>query len=77
MERHPAGLERFLADFARARDILSTFPMVGRERPEIGEALRSHIVHPFIVCYRVDYQRQCVAVVRILHGHLDFEAAEL
>lgn len=51
--------------------------MVGRERPEIGEAVRSHIVHPFIVFYRVDYQRQCVAVVRILHGHLDFEAAEL
>jgi plasmid stabilization system protein ParE len=75
-ERHPSGSERFAREFARARDLLATFPMAGRERAELQDGLRSFVVHPWIVFYVFDEPNQIVTVQRVLHGRMDFDAAD-
>jgi plasmid stabilization system protein ParE len=73
-ERHPNGSERFAREFARARDVFATFPLVGRERAELRGDLRSFVVHPWIVFYVFNEPHRVVTVQRVLHGRMDFNA---
>jgi len=57
-------------------NMLSLFPTAGRERPEFRHGLRSLPVHPFVAFYTVNAEHEQVAVVRVLHGHLDIEALD-
>jgi plasmid stabilization system protein ParE len=72
MERHPAGHDRFFDDFLGARTVVATFPFSGRKRDEIRKGLRSYVVHPYLVFYRVDEAARAVTVVRVIHGSMDF-----
>lgn len=76
-ERHPSGVERFLTDFTKARDVLSIFPNAGRERPDLRQTLRSYAVHPFVLFYTVHDAKRCVMIERILHGHLDIDTEDV
>ena len=71
-EHHPTGHERFFDDFAIARRVLGMFPFAGRERKEIRDGVRSTVVHPYLVFYRVDEAARVVTVVRVIHGSRDF-----
>jgi plasmid stabilization system protein ParE len=72
--RHPGGSERFAREFARARDVLATFPLAGRERGELSESLRSFVVHPWVLFYGFDELDRVVTVQRVVHGRMDFDA---
>jgi toxin ParE1/3/4 len=57
---------RFL--IAKTR-ILSQFPELGRQVPEIGDpAVREIVVRAYRVVYRVQHDRQRVQVIRFWHG---------
>jgi toxin ParE1/3/4 len=60
--------DRIGATLART---IGVFPGSGRLRPELGPALRSCIVLPYVVIYRI--KRGRAEVVRILHGHRDIK----
>lgn len=48
---------------------LAEFPMMGRERPELGD-LRSLSVSPYVVFYHI---HNVIDVVRVLHSSRDIE----
>lgn len=73
LERHSAGLSRFLHDFENLLDLLSTFPLAGRERLEYRPAIRSWNVHPFVVFYDVDEKQRRVTIRAIFHGSMDLD----
>jgi len=49
--------------------LIADHPRAGRERPELGENLRSFPIVPHIVFYSVEPRR--ILIVRIMHGHRD------
>jgi plasmid stabilization system protein ParE len=55
---------------------LSTFPFGGREREEIRSGLRSYVVHPYVVFYRVNDRSRVVAIVRVIHAHRDIDTGD-
>lgn len=50
---------------------LSHFPEIGRARPEFGRDLRSVLVSPYIVFYRIEQDE--IQILRILHGRRDLK----
>jgi toxin ParE1/3/4 len=50
---------------------LTQWPFSGRARDEIRRGLRSVVIHPHVVFYRVDMN---VEIVRVLEGHRDLVA---
>lgn len=69
--RNPTAAERFTVDFAKKGTALAQFPEIGRARPEIGPNLRSTLVHPYVMFYRI--QGNSVQILRILHGKQDLQ----
>jgi toxin ParE1/3/4 len=55
--------------FEEKSQVLAQFPEIGRPRPEIAPNLRSTLVHPYVVFYRVE--GEVVQIIRILHGKRD------
>lgn len=49
--------------------VIADHPRAGRERPELGENLRSFSIVPHIVFYSVEPRR--ILIVRIVHGYRD------
>lgn len=49
--------------------LMARNPHAGRLRPELGVAIRSFPVLPYVVFYRIEGRR--VYVLRIIHGHRD------
>jgi toxin ParE1/3/4 len=68
-QKNPALAERYADAFVEKAKVLGQFPEIGRSRPEIGPNLRSTLVHPYVVFYRID--GETVQILRILHGRLD------
>jgi toxin ParE1/3/4 len=64
--------DRLLREFEQAGRRLSRHPFMGRPRSEIAPDLRSVLVHPHVVFYRVS--DDAVQVARVLHQHRDLGA---
>ncbi len=72
-EDSPARAARFILRIRARCEILETFPMSGRARPEFGPGVRSFPVWPVIVFYRVDGEFAIVA--RVIDGRRDLGTA--
>jgi toxin ParE1/3/4 len=68
-QNQPALAERFATAFYEKGQMLARFPEMGRLRPELAPNLRSTLVHPYVLFYRVE--GETVQIVRILHGKRD------
>lgn len=53
----------------QALAMIAEHPEAGRRRPELGEALRSHLVREHIIYYRVS--DRSILVLRIQHSRTD------
>ena len=60
-----------LRDMAR---MLAGAPVIGRERPEIGNDLRSFVVDRYVLFYRPLPGAVGIELVRVLHGARDVDA---
>lgn len=65
----PALAERFADEFERKGQTLGRFPETGRSRTEIAPGLRSTLVKPYVLFYRIE--GDVVQILRILHGRRD------
>jgi toxin ParE1/3/4 len=65
----PEAAKRFRTAFEEKCRILADFPLMGREREELGPSLRSIAITPYIVFYRpLD---DGIAVARVVHSSRD------
>lgn len=67
--KNPAVAARYANEFAQKGQTLSQFPEIGRSRPEIAPNLRSTLVRPYVIFYRVE--SDVVQILRILHSQMD------
>jgi len=68
-ERSPAAADRLLARFSERFEDLGRFPMLGRDRRELGTSLRGLLVENYVVFYLVEAER--IVIVRVLDGRMD------
>lgn len=64
-----AAADRYAAAFDEKGRTLARFPEMGRSRSEINPTLRSTLVAPYVLFYRLE--GDVVQVLRILHGRRD------
>jgi toxin ParE1/3/4 len=69
----PEIADKLLRDIKAAAERLREHPFSGRPRNEIASGLRSLLVHPHSIIYRVTETK--VDIARILHERRDFAAA--
>jgi toxin ParE1/3/4 len=67
-----ASAERVAAAFHEKGGMLAQFPELGRLRPEIALDLRSTLVQPYVLFYRIVGDE--VQILRILHGRRDLRS---
>jgi len=67
--RDPAIAERYATAFHEKGRMLAQFPELGRLRTEIAPHVRSTLVHPYVLFYRIVGDE--VQILRILHGRRD------
>jgi toxin ParE1/3/4 len=65
--------DRLLFDIERAAQRLAQFPMMGRSRDELVTGLRSVLIHPHVMFYRIS--DDAIEIARILHQRRDLAAA--
>ena len=70
--KDPAVAERYAVEFERKGHTLAQFPEIGRSRPEIAENLRSTLLQPYVIFYRLD--GDVVQILRILDGRQDLRS---
>ena len=51
---NPAAAERYANAFYDKGQLLARFPEIGRSRLEIAPNLRSTLVHPYVIFYRLE-----------------------
>lgn len=61
--------DKLVATLRRRCEILVKRPMAGRERPELGNALRSLVERPYVIIYRVIGDD--AEIVAFVHGARD------
>jgi toxin ParE1/3/4 len=71
-QKNPAMAERYATAFDDKSQRLAQFPEIGRSRPEIAPNLRSTLVHPYVIFYRLE--GDAVQIIRILHGKRDLRS---
>ena len=71
-QRNPAVAERYANEFYDKGKALAQFPEIGRSRPEIAPHLRSMLVKPYVIFYRIHDDE--VQILRILHGRQDLRS---
>jgi toxin ParE1/3/4 len=71
-QKNPAAAERYANEFYDKGKALAQFPEIGRNRPEIGPNLRSTLVRPYVIFYRIEGEE--VQILRILHGKQDLRS---
>jgi toxin ParE1/3/4 len=71
-QKNPSAAERYANAFYDKGRVLAQFPEIGRSRPEIAPGLRSTLVHPYVIFYRLE--EEVVQIVRILHGERDLRS---
>jgi len=67
----PAVAERYATAFHEKAQVLARFPEPGRSRPEIAPAIRSTLVYPYVIFYRIE--GEVVQILRILRGKRDLQ----
>ncbi len=68
----PEVADRLLRDIVRASERARQRPLAWRARDEVMLGLRSILVHPYVLFYRVE--ADTVEVVRVLHQRRNFAA---
>ncbi len=71
IEKNPAIAKRYAVEFEAKHQALAQFPEIGRLRPEIAPNLRSTLVYPYVLFYRLE--QGVVQIIRILHGKMDLQ----
>ena len=66
---NPSIAERYALEFEQKARALGQFPEMGRIRSEISPGIRSTIVHPYVLFYRIEDDG--LQILRILHGRMD------
>jgi toxin ParE1/3/4 len=64
--------ELYFQDLFEAFEHVSENPRVNRERLEVAPPARIHVFHAHLIFYRID--DASVSIVRILHGHTDWQS---
>jgi toxin ParE1/3/4 len=64
--------EKYLRNIYRAGERVRIRPLSGRARNDVMPGLRSVLVLPYVVFYRVT--ERSVEIVRVLHGRRDLDA---
>ena len=67
----PAAADKFLDQIDTICKLLSTSPLLGRSREELGRSLRSFPVGDYLIFYRP--KRTGIVVVRVLSGYRDLD----
>jgi plasmid stabilization system protein ParE len=66
---NPAAADRYATEFHDKGQALARFPEMGHLRPEIAPNVRSTLVLPYVIFYRVE--GDIVQIIRILLGKRD------
>jgi len=76
-DRSEAVATRVLRDIQAKIAKLEKLPMLGRERPELGDGIRSWALtgHDYVVYYALSDRRKLAEIARILHGRRDVGTA--
>ena len=61
--------DRLIDSLAVATDRLVDLPPLGTAKPDLGEAMRCHVVRPYLIFYRNSADR--IGVVRVIDGRRD------
>jgi toxin ParE1/3/4 len=67
----PANAKRFLSKIKETIELLTDFPLMGKERKELRVGLRSITHGNYIIFYSVP--EEFVLIERVLEGHRDVE----
>jgi toxin ParE1/3/4 len=70
--KDPAAAARYATEFEQKGLVLAHFPEISRSQPEIAPNLRSTLVHPYVIFYRVE--GDVIQILRILHGKQDLRS---
>ena len=70
-EQSPTSADRILVRFSQRFDELREFPLLGRDRSELGPSLRGLLIEGYIAFYVVEPER--VVIVRVIDGRRDIE----
>jgi toxin ParE1/3/4 len=71
-QQSPQATQSILDAIDRCFVNLTSFPLRGSPRPDLGRDVRSAIVSPYLVLYAA--RRDHVTILRVLHGSRDIEA---
>jgi toxin ParE1/3/4 len=66
--------DRFVTRLRDMARMLAGAPAIGRERPELGNDLRSFVVDRYVLFYRPLSGAVGIELVRVLHGARDVDA---
>jgi toxin ParE1/3/4 len=72
-QKNPRVADRYAAAFAEKADVLARFPEMGLSCPEIAADLRSTLVQPYVIFYRIAGDE--LQIIRILHSRMDLRSA--
>ena len=68
----PTVADNLLRDIQRAGEAVAEHPLLSRDRRELLRDLRSVVVHPHVIFFRV--RDDDMEIARVLHGRRDFPA---
>lgn len=68
----PEVADNLLREIDRAGEAIGENPLLSRQRDELIAGLRSVVVRPHVIFFRI--KNGAVEVVRVLHGRRDFPA---
>jgi len=71
-QHNPSVAEHYATAFYEKGQALARFPEIGRSRPEIAPNLRSTLVKPYVIFYRLD--GDVVQILPILHARRDLRS---
>ena len=71
-QRSSQATQSILDDIDRCFANLTSFPLRGSPRPDLGRDVRSAIVSPYLILYAT--RRDHVTILLVLHGSRDIEA---
>jgi toxin ParE1/3/4 len=71
-EASPDVADEQLRSVDRACEVLAEWPHSGRARDELFRGVRSIVVDPYVVFYRVG--NSAIEIIRVLHGRRDVDA---
>lgn len=68
----PSAAARIILDLTEKADMYAAQPLLAAPRPELGDDLRSFVLHRYVVVYRPVHRG--IEVIRVFHGSRDIFA---